>query len=66
LINNIIKDKTAMTVKEIFTGSPSSSPKVASCRKNTIMLEIQSIVYMMIENIFIGALILSVKLYGNI
>jgi hypothetical protein len=65
-MNNIISDRIAMTVNDIFTGSPSSSPKVASCLKNTIMLDIQRITYMMIEKIFMGALKLSVKFFGNI
>ena len=50
-------DKDALMMKAM---------KVVSCRKNTIIPDIQSIAYMMIENMFMGAVKLSKKFFGNI
>jgi hypothetical protein len=66
LKNNRKKERIAIIVKNIFTGSCSSSPKVSSWRKNTMIADIHSTKYIMIEKMFMGAVIFCKKLLGNI
>jgi hypothetical protein len=66
LKNSRKKERIAIIVKNIFTGSCSSSPNVSSWRKNTINADIHNTKYRMIEKIFMGAVIFWKKLLGNI
>jgi hypothetical protein len=64
--NNMIIERIAITVNETLTGSLSSSPNVSLWRKNTTMLEIHAIKYMMMEKMFMGAVIFCKKFFGKI
>jgi hypothetical protein len=66
LKNSRKKERIAIIVKNIFTGSCSSSPNVSSWRKNTIIADIHSTIYIMIENTLMGAVIFWKKFFGKI
>ena len=66
LKNNRNKEIIEIIVKNIFTGSYSSSPNVLSWRKNTIIADIHNTKYIMIEKMFIGAVIFWKKFFGKI
>ena len=63
---SIARESSAISVNDIFTGSLSSSPNVSLWRKNTTMLEIHTIKYMMMENRLMGAVIFCKKFFGKI
>jgi hypothetical protein len=66
LKNNRKKERIAIIVKNIFTGSCSSSPNVSSWRKNTTIADIHSTIYIMIEKTLMGAVIFWKKFFGKI
>jgi hypothetical protein len=66
LNNSRKKERIAIIVKNIFTGLCSSSPKVSSWRKNTTNADIHSTKYIMIEKMFMGAVIFWKKFFGKI
>jgi hypothetical protein len=66
LKNSRKKERIAIIVKNIFTGLYSSSPNVSSWRKNTIIADIHNTKYIMIENMFMGAVIFWKKFFGKI
>ena len=63
---SIARESSAISVNDMFTGSLSSSPNVSLWRKNTTMLEIHTIKYMMMENRLMGAVIFCKKFFGKI
>ena len=65
LKNSRKKERIAIIVNNIFTGLYSSSPKVSSWRKNTIIADIHSTKYIMIEKMLMGAVIFC-KFFGKI
>ena len=65
-IKSMMRERIIIIVNETLTGSLSSSPNVSLWRKNTIMLEIQTIKYMMMEKMFMGAVIFCKKFFGKI
>ena len=66
LKNSKKAERIAIIVKNIFTGLYSSSPIVSSWRKNTIIADIHSTKYIMIENMLMGAVIFWKKFFGKI
>ena len=66
LKNSRKKERIAIIVKNIFTGSCSSSPNVLSWRKNTIIADIHNTKYIMVEKMFMGAFIFWKKFFGKI
>ncbi len=65
LKNSRKNERIAIIVKNIFTGSCSSSPNVSSWRKNTIIADIHNTKYIMIEKMLMGAVIFC-KFFGKI
>ena len=65
-INSMMNERSAIIVNETLIGSLSSSPNVSSWRKNTTILEIQRIIYVTMEKMFMGAVIFSKKFFGKI
>ena len=63
---SMMRESSAIIVNDIFTGSLSSSPNVSSCRKKTMIADIHSTIYIMIEKMFMGAVMFCKKLLGKI
>ena len=59
-------ERIAIIVKNIFTGSCSSSPKVSSWRKNTMIADIHNTKYITMEKMLMGAVIFCKKFFGKI
>jgi len=65
-IKSMMIERIAIIVNDTLIGSLSSSPNVSLWRKNMMIMEIHDIKYMMMENIFIGAVIFCKKFFGKI